>query len=521
MAVLAARGVDKRFGGVVALHGAEFACEAGEIHALLGENGAGKSTMVKVLCGVQQPDAGEITMAARPVTFRGPGDAASAGIVPVFQELSLVPDLSVAENLALGNEPRNRLGLVSGRRMRRDAAEALSRLGFVGIDPGSPVRDLPLADRQLVEIAKAIGRRPSMLILDEATSALNRREVERVFDVVRSMRDAGTAVVFISHRMEEVRELCDRATVFRDGTHVGTVDVRGAPKGQIVEMMVGRALREVFPPRPPRAEPSTPLLEVAGLTWGRELRDVSLTIHAGEIVGLSGLEGQGQGDLLRALFGIYARVSGTVRMGGRPVRLGSPRAAMRAGLALVPEDRKTQALILPLPVRDNLTLPTLPRWSRGGILSPSAEAGATTAVRERLAIKTASVATPVRQLSGGNQQKVAIAKWLLGETRVFLLHDPTRGIDVGAKQEIYAVMRGLAERGNGVLFFSTELSEIVGLCDRALVMYEGAVVQELRGADLTETNLVSAAVGFHDGEAGGPASARGPVPVVVPAEVSR
>ncbi|CAA9581979.1 MAG: Ribose ABC transport system, ATP-binding protein RbsA [uncultured Thermomicrobiales bacterium] len=502
--LLAATDIAKRFGGVVALDGAAVACEAGEIHALLGENGAGKSTMVKVLCGVQPPDAGEVLYDGRPIAFRNPAAAAAVGIVPVFQELSLIPDLSVAQNLFMGREPRSRIGLIDGRRMRRDAAALLAELGFAGINPAATVRDLPLAERQLVEIAKAVGRKPRVLILDEATSALTARQVEHVFAVVRRLRDAGTAVVFISHRMDEVRDLCDRATVFRDGTHVGTVAVDGASHEQIVRMMIGRALREVFPPRPvPVETASEALLDVRELGWGEALRGVSLTVGRGEIVGLAGLDGQGQGDLLFALFGVYAGVTGQVLLRRRPVRLGDPRAAMAAGLALVPEDRKTQGLILPLSVSNNVTLATLPRIARRGVVSPGAERAATLTMRDRLAIKTAGPEQPVRFLSGGNQQKVSIAKWLLAEPSVFLLHDPTRGIDVGAKQEIYALMRALTAQGHGVLFFSTDLSEIVGLCDRALVMYEGAVVRELAGDDLTDANLVSAAVGVTETAVGG------------------
>ena len=496
MTLLGATGIDKRFGGVVALDGADFACEAGEIHALLGENGAGKSTMVKVLCGVHPPDAGTIAYNGQTVTFHVPSDAVAAGIVPVFQELSLVPDLTVAENLFIGSEPRTRVGLVDGKRMNREAGDLLTRLGFAGINPRAIVRDLPLADRQLVEIAKALGREPKVLILDEATSALNRRQVEQVFTVVRRLRDEGVAVVFISHRMDEVRALCDRATIFRDGVNVGTVEVAKARPEEIVQMMIGRTLRETFPSRPPRPEVEEPLLEVRALGWNDRLRDVSFTVHRGEILGLSGLEGQGQGDLLFALFGVYTGLSGEVSVSRKPIRLGGPRQAMAAGMALVPEDRKTQGLILPLPVNENITLPTLPEVSRHGVVSSPAVDAATTAMRERLAIRMASPEAPVRFLSGGNQQKVAIAKWLLTDAAVYLLYDPTRGIDVGAKQEIYDLMRRLAEEGHGILFFSTDLAEIVGLCDRALVMFEGAIARELRGPTLTEANLVSAAVGL-------------------------
>ena len=496
MPLLSATNIDKRFGGVRALRQADFACEPGEIHALLGENGAGKSTMVKILCGVYAPDAGELTLAGAPISFRNPSEAVAVGIVPVFQELSLVPDLTVAENLFLGEEPRTRIGLVDGRRMNREAADLFARLEFSAIDPRAIVRDLSLADRQLVEIAKALRRSPRVLILDEATSALNRRQVEQVFAVVRRLRQQGVSVVFISHRMDEVRALCDRATIFRDGQSVGTVDVATASDDDIVQMMIGRPLREAFPPRPPRPEQEEPLLEVRNLGWENRLRDVSFTVHRGEIVGLSGLEGQGQGDLLFALFGVYIGTSGDVSLGGKPIRLAGPRAAMAAGLALVPEDRKTQGLILPLPVDENMTLATLPEVSHNGVVSSAEVERETLAMRDSLSIRMAGPEVPVRYLSGGNQQKVAIAKWLLTDADVYLLYDPTRGIDVGAKQEIYELMRRLTAEGQGILFFSTDLAEVVGLCDRALVMYEGGVARELRGPALTEANLVSAAVGI-------------------------
>jgi ribose transport system ATP-binding protein len=310
------------------------------------------------------------------------------------------------------------------------------------------------------------------------------------------LRDEGVAVVFISHRMDEVRALCDRATVFRDGGDVDTVAVDRARDDQIVQLMIGRALREAFPPRPPGQHDTSPLLEVRELSWGDRLRDITLVVNRGEIVGLSGLEGQGQGDLLFALFGIYVGVNGEVSLAGKRIRLGSPREAMAAGLALVPEDRKTQGLILPLPVDENITLPTLSQVSDHGVVSAKAVATATSEMREQLAIRMAGPEVPVRFLSGGNQQKVAIGKWLLTRAAVYLLYDPTRGIDVGAKQEIYDLMRRLADEGHGILFFSTDLAEIVGLCDRAFVMYEGAFARELSGADLTEENLVSAAVGL-------------------------
>jgi len=495
MSLLAAEGISKRFGGVIALDDASFSCERGEIHALLGGNGAGKSTLVKVLCGVQPADGGTVTFKGDGVRFRSPSEAGAHGIVPVFQELSLIPDLTVAENLYLGREPR-RFGLIDSRAMRRSTIRLFADLLFPQIDPGATVRDLPLAERQLVEIAKAISRNPDILILDEATSALGQREVDAVFKALRALKAGGMSIIFISHRMEEVRSICDRATVFRDGRHVETLDVAVTPPNEIVRLMIGRELSDVFPNRPERTDEPRIALEVGNLSWMHILRDVSFTINRGEIVGLSGLDGQGQGDLLFALFGVYAGLSGDVRVDGTPVRLGSPSAAMRAGLAMIPEDRKTQGLVLPLSVRENISLPMLSKRANFGVVDRGGEHAETHSMVTRLAIKTASIETLVRFLSGGNQQKTAIAKWLTTGAKIYLMYDPTRGIDVGTKQEIYALIRRLADEGNAILFFSTDLPEIIGLCDRALVMYEGSIARELSRNELTKENLIAAALGF-------------------------
>jgi ribose transport system ATP-binding protein len=308
------------------------------------------------------------------------------------------------------------------------------------------------------------------------------------------------AIIFISHRMEEVRSLCDRATVFRDGREVATVDVRTTPPNEIVRLMIGRELDEVFPERPEQPEAAAVALKVTNLSWTHALREIDLSIHKGEIVGLSGLEGQGQGDLLFALFGVYAGIGGRVEVDGQPIRLGSPASAMRAGIAMIPEDRKTQGLILPLAVRENITLPILRKLASAGIIDVRGERRETVGVAMRLAIKAVSPETPVRFLSGGNQQKTAIAKWLLTGSKIYLMYDPTRGIDVATKQEIYLLIRQLADQGNAILFFSTDLTEIVGLCDRALVMYEGSIVRELGRTDLTKENLIAAGLGLSGSE---------------------
>ena len=494
MTLIEAQHITRRFGGVVALDDAEFRCDVGEIHALLGENGAGKSTMVKILSGVLPPDSGTIHFKGEPIALNDPARAARLGIVPVFQELSLIPDLTVAQNIFLGDEPRNRWRLIDMAALNRRASALLADLEFRTIDPQTVTRELALAERQLVEIAKAVAKNPQVLILDEGTSALGAGEVQQVFTILRRLREQGCAVVYISHRMEEIQSICDSATVFRDGHHVATFDLGSKGHDEIVRMMIGRKLVEVFPPRPPRPAAPEPLLEARGLSWEGRLRDVGLHAARRRDPGLSGPgDGQGQGDLLFALFGAYAGVHGSVLLGGRPVHIRGPRDADAGniGMALVPDDRKTQGLILPMSLRANITLPTLGAAARGGVLNPAVEQARANEMVRRLAIKTVSIETPTRsqrrQSAEGRDREVAAR----GGAR-FPADDPTRGIDVATKQEIYALMRSLADSGIGLLFFSTDLSEIVNMCDRALVMYEGQVVRELSGADLTETNLVSA-----------------------------
>ncbi len=488
-------GIAKRYGGVRALENVDLTVRAGEIHAILGENGAGKSSLIKCMAGVVQPDAGTMTLRGSPVRFASPAAASAAGIVCIFQELSLVPDLSVADNIFLADPPR-RFGLIDRRAQRRRAEDALARAGAADVHPRALVRDLPLSRRQLVEIAKALAREPRLLILDEATSALTAADVATVFRVLKDLRARGLALVYISHRMAEIAELADTCSVFRNGRRVETFPAGTRSEDEVVRLMIGRDYSAVFPPKPaPPAATAPPVLDVKDLTWGDRLKSVSFGVRAGEILGLGGLDGQGQRELLLALFGVLRGVGGSVTVDGRPAALAGPGEAKGNGIALVPEDRKTEGLMLPMTVRDNLSFASLGHLSRGGVLDRAGETHAVDAMLRLLAVKTADpAATPVGALSGGNQQKVVIAKWLMTKPRVILLNDPTRGIDVGTKQEIYRLLRTLADEGAAILLYSTDYAELVGCCDRVLVLYDGAVRRELEGAAITEHALVAGAL---------------------------
>ena len=499
--LLDARGISKSFGGVHALEGADFACRRGEIQALLGANGAGKSTLVKILSGVIQPDSGTVTLDGEPVHFSSPAEAVAHGVATVFQELSLFTHLTVAENIMIGHEPTGALGQVDRKRMRSIVQELFDRLGVGHLDPAALLSDLSLADRQLVEIFKALSRQPRLLILDEGTSALGRQEVERLFELLRNLAKGGTSVVFISHRMSEIREFVDRMCIFRNGRHVATVSASECGDEEIVEMMLGQRVERSFPPRNAVPEEAEVLLEVRDLSAGSKLRDVSFRLRRGEVLGIAGLEGQGQGELLLALFGAYRRLTGKVIIGGKASRLGTPWRAKRAGIALIPEDRKTEELILPMSVRENISFATLPEYCSLGFVSPGRERRFVERMIERLSIRVASMEQPARSLSGGNQQKLVLAKWLETGADVFLFYDPTRGIDVGTKQSFYELITGLTKEGKGVLLYTTETSELIGLCHRVLVMDDGSIVAELEGDDITEPKILSASLGLGHGAA--------------------
>jgi ribose transport system ATP-binding protein len=489
-------GVSKRYGGVRALEKAELVIEAGRIHAVLGENGAGKSTLIKIVAGVVPPDEGRMLLDGQPVSFASPAAAQAVGIACIFQELSLIPDLSVADNIAISNPPR-RFGLIDRRAQRGMAESALARAGAEDIHPLALVKDLSLSRRQMVEIAKALAKKPRILILDEATSALTAADVTKIYAVLKRLRAEGLALVYISHRMHEIAELADECTVFCNGRSVARYAAGTKSDNEVVELMIGREYSAAFPPRAARAKSdATPRLEVSHLRWTERLDDISLRLHAGEVIGLGGLDGQGQRELLLALFGVLRGTTGEVRVDGRPVVISGPGVAKRQeiGMALIPEDRKTEGLMLPMSVRDNLSFAALPDLSRGGIVDAAAERAAVERIVRLLAIRSGGTELPAGSLSGGNQQKLVIGKWLMMAPRILLLNDPTRGIDVGTKQEIYALLRELAAAGAAILFYSTDYDELVGCCDRVLVMYDGAIRRELVGDEITERALIGSAL---------------------------
>ena len=504
--IVAMSGITKRFGGVHALRGVDLTLRAGEVHALLGENGAGKSTLINILSGVVTDHGGEISIGGQPVRFAGPAAAQAAGIATIHQELDLVPALSVAENLVLGREPRTRLRTLDRRAMARAAQDWLGPLG-ARIDPRRPVGSLRVGEQQLVEIAKALSLDARVLVMDEPTAALADAEVRRLMSTIRALRERGVAVVYISHRLEEIEHIADRATVLRNGEVAGTLRPDRADRQRIITLMVGRPAEALFsagsagparPAGPPVLEVDDLAVRPRGTRPGRcEPAGVSLTVRAGEIVGLAGLMGAGRTELLETLYGAGppGRRSGQIRLAGRPYAPRGPRAALRAGVGFVPEDRRRSALVLEHPVGRSIVLAALRRVSTAGVVRAGRERDAVRQQVAALAIKTSSAAAPVGSLSGGNQQKVVFARHLLTRPRLLLLDEPTRGVDVGAKAEIYRLLRRLADDGMGILLASSELPELTGVCDRIVVLRRGRAVAELAADGCTGEDILTAAMG--------------------------
>lgn len=502
MALLSMIDVHKHFGGVRALRGANLQVDSGEVHGLLGPNGSGKSTLNKVLSGTVNPDRADISIGDSAVTITKPQDAHRYGVASVYQQLSLVPEMSIRDNVLLGTE-FTKGGLVSRKKSQEFAELALD--GFWRYLDGSATlgtgaSDLSPGSQQLVEIAKAVARKPKLLVLDEATASLRRDQVEFVFSLVRDLVGGGVSVIFVSHRLEEIVELCNRATILRNGQTVATVDIDSTPKQELVNLMVGTQLvtQESRSSGGARID-ATPYLQVKNLSGGL-LDGVSLEAHRGEIIGLGGLQGQGQSDLLHALFGDGTIVGGEILIDGSPSMPGNPRRAIDAGLALIPGDRQEQGLFMPRPILENLSIVSLRNRLTGGLfLSSKREKAAVGTQVSRLSIKIGDLMDPVSTLSGGNQQKVVLGKWLLGEPRIVLLDDPTKGVDVGAKAEIYALIRDLTAEGLTVVLNSSDDQELSELCDRVFVLYEGRIVTTLEGDDITPDSLVAAALHVGDG----------------------
>jgi ribose transport system ATP-binding protein len=491
--LLEMRHISKQYPGVKALDDVSFSLEHGEVHALLGENGAGKSTLIKILSGVTMADQGEIYIEGRSVVIDSPQKAMDLGISTIYQEFNLVPYLSAAENIFLGREPQGAVpGFVDFKTLYREAQQLMNRIR-ARFDVRTPVNQLSVAQQQMVEIAKALGRKTKILVMDEPTATLTEHEIDALFDLIRQLRSEGISVIYVSHRLEEIFEICDRATVLRDGRYVATKKVAELTREEIIRLMVGRELKEAIPKVAVPIGPS--VLRVSHLNRKGVLHDISFEVHRGEIVGLAGLVGAGRTETARAIFGADPIDSGTIEIDGKPVRIRSPRDAIRAGIGLVTEDRKQQGLVLGMAVRSNNTLSNLQALSAAGFIRLAKERSVAEKYSQELSIKTPTIEQAVKNLSGGNQQKVVLAKWLFAGAKVLILDEPTRGIDVRAKSEIYELMNELASQGVGILMISSELPEILGMSDRILVMHEGRIVGELSREEATQEKIMHLATG--------------------------
>lgn len=482
--------ISKSFAGVHALRDVRFDLQPGEVHALLGENGAGKSTLIKIITGVHQPDTGQIRLNGQVVTFANPLEARQRGIAAIYQEPSLFPDLDIAENIFVGRQPTQVGGRVAWGDMYREAATLLSSLG-VQLDSKTKARNLSVAQQQMVEIARALSIHAKILIMDEPTSSLTLAEVADLFRITRQLREAGTAIVFISHRLEELLELADRVTVLRDGAYVDTRPMSEVTTDQLIQLMVGRTLNDLFPKV--TVEPGPTVLQVENLSRAGVFQNISFELRQGEILGMAGLVGAGRTDVARAIFGIAPATSGTIKINGQPVHITSPQQAMRLGLAYVPEDRQYHGLVLPMAICDNITLPILAEFAHAGWMDYGKERQNARQAALKLEVKAAGIWQKARELSGGNQQKVVLAKWLNTQPRILILDEPTRGIDVGTKAAVHGLMSQLAGQGMAILMISSELPEVLGMSDRILVMREGHLTGQFSRAEATQEKIMAAA----------------------------
>lgn len=508
---LEVRDLSKSFGATKALAGASFSVQTGGAHALLGENGAGKSTTIKLLSGLLRPDSGTISVHGRQVEFSNTRDAHRQGVQTAFQELTLAPDLTVLQNMVLAYEPVGLAGQID-RRWARQAVEAhFERLALTDIDLRADIRDLSLNQRQRVEIARALFRNPKILFLDEATSTLSGREIEWLSGIIRDLKAAGVTIVMITHKMAEVREYCEHVTVLRNGRDVGSFETSAVSDEELVELIIGRSLDATFPAKLVSKAGSQPLLSVRSLATERRLRDCSFDLNPGEIVGIAGLQGMGQAELFMGLYGATPVTKGEIRIDGQPVYYASPRQAINQGIALVPEERKTEGLFLELSGQDNIAASALDKMTRLGFIDRQREVREVAAAMEKVQIDKRALYTRAGAFSGGNQQKMVLAKALLTRPRILLLFDPCRGVDVGTKHEIYLLIIAFAETGGAVLLYSSETPELVNLCNRVVVLYGGQVANILddKGEEMTEKTIMRAALGY----------AQGPVPIAAAGSV--
>ncbi len=488
--ILELKNMTKRFSGVEVLHEVSFSLRSGEVHALLGENGAGKSTLVKVMTGVHQPDKGEIYLDGKRVSFVDTRESRQLGIAAIYQELSLFPDLDVAENIFVGRQPTTTGGRIDWRKLYADAEQLLLSLG-VHLDLKQKARSLSIAQQQMVEIARAFSINARILIMDEPTSSLTLNEVADLFRLVRRLREEGAAIVFISHRLEELFELADRVTIMRDGSYVDTCSMKDVTRDDLIRLMVGRTITDLFPKQD--VKPGEVMLKVENLARAGSFRDVSFELRRGEILGMAGLVGAGRTNVARAIFGVEPATAGSIQLEGREVAITSPQQAIKLGLAYVPEDRQLHGLIPAMPITSNISLPMLFKYARRGWLQDKTERKAAYDAALQMEVRANNIWQMARELSGGNQQKIVLAKWLSTKPRILILDEPTRGIDVGTKAAVHALMSKLAAEGMAILMISSELPEILGMSDRVIVMREGHMTAHFSRAEATQEKIISAA----------------------------
>jgi len=493
MYILEIEGITKRFAGISALDNVSFRLKPGTIHALIGENGAGKSTLMRIVAGAETPDAGKILVNGEIASISSPRDAKNLGISIIYQEYVLAPDLTVAENIFIDHLSENR-GLINWKKLNQQAQELLSRLGFEEIQATDKIADLTIAHQQVVEICKALSRQSKILILDEPTSVLTFREKEKLFAILRELRDQGVGIIYISHRLEELFEICSDITVLKDGKYVDTVSAAGTTVRHLVNMMVGRELTDMFPKR--NAKIGDLMLKVEHLQRKEVVRDVSFQVRAGEVVGFSGLVGAGRTETMRLIYGADNREQGTIFLDGRPLAIRSTSDALAAGIGFLPEDRKGQGVLLEMPIRTNVTLASMSKvTNRMRVFDGKKERSVVSDLIRYLSIRLGSMEDNVSTLSGGNQQKVSFSKWIAADCRCVILDEPTRGVDVGAKTEIYQIINQMAELGTAVIVVSSEMLELIGICDRVYVMRDGAIAGELEKEEMTENNMIRLAMG--------------------------